>query len=116
MVKARLFHHEMHMTWPVAMPLQQFQQLADRPVIGNRVWYWYDRLEPKDTLFVTMHHSSLVRLLAAFILHIVLSIAVRFPNIDLYTFYWLSFCILHSAYHETWLAFRIMRNLGAVGL
>ena len=115
MVESRLLHHEMHVTRPVAMPLQHFQQLAHRSVIRNRVRYWHDRLEPKDSLRITVHHSSLVRLLATFVLHIVLSVAVRFPDVDLHSFYWLSFRVLHSADHETRLTFGVVCDLGTIG-
>ena len=115
MVEPRLLHHEMHVTRPVAMPLQHFQQLADRTIIRDRVRHWHDRLEPKDSFIITMHHSSLVRLLATFVLHIVLSIAVRFPNVDLHSFYWLPFCVLHGANHETRLTFGVVCDLGTIG-
>jgi len=62
-----------------------------------------------------MHHSSLIRLLATFVLHIVLSIAVRFPDVDLHSFYWVPFCVFHGADYETWLAFGVVCDLGAVG-
>ena len=115
MVKSRLLHHEVHMTWPVAMSLQHFQQLADRSIVWNRVRHWHDRLEPEDSVLVTMHHSSLVRLLAAFVLHIVFSIAVRFPDVDLHSFYWLSFCVFDGADHETWLALGVVCDLSTIG-
>jgi hypothetical protein len=62
-----------------------------------------------------MHHSSLIRLLATFVLHIVLPVAVRFPNVDLHSFYRLPFCVFHSADDEAWLALRIVCDLGTVG-
>ena len=62
-----------------------------------------------------MHHSSLVRLLATFVLHIVLSIAVRFPDVDLHSFYWVSFCVFHGADYETWFALGVVCDLGSIG-
>jgi hypothetical protein len=48
-------------------------------------------------------------------LHIVLSIAVRFPNVDLHSFYWLPFCVLHGANHETRLTFGVVCDLCTIG-
>jgi hypothetical protein len=115
MVKARLLHHEVHMTWPVAMPLQHFQQLPNWPIIRNRIRHWHDCFEPEHSFLIAMHHSSLIRLLAAFVLHIVLSITVRFPDVDFHSFYWLSFCVFDGADDETWLALGVVCDLGAVG-
>jgi hypothetical protein len=104
------------MTRPVTVPLQLLQQLTNRPIIRDRVRNRYNRLEPENPLSVAVHHSPLVRLLAAFILHIVLAVAVGFPDVDFYPFDGLAFSVFDRADYEAGLAVGVVGDLGAVGL
>lgn len=105
----------MHVARPVAMPLQQLEQLADWPIVRNRVWHRHDRLEPKEAFLVTVHHRSLIWLLPPLILHVVFALAVRLPDVYLDAGYRLAICAFHCADNETWLAIRIVCDLGTVG-
>lgn len=62
-----------------------------------------------------MHHSSLIRLLAALILHVVFPVAVCFPDVDLDAFHWLSVGVFDGADDEAGLAGRVVGDLSAVG-
>lgn len=108
MIIPGLLEHEVHMTRPVRMPLQQLEQLANRPIMRDRIRHWNDGLEPKDTLLVALHHTASVWSIAILVLYIVLSIAIGLPDIDLDSFDRFALCILDIAEHKTWLALWIM--------
>jgi hypothetical protein len=63
-----------------------------------------------------MHHSSLIRPFSSRVLHIVKALAVRLPDVDLHTFYWLAAGVFYGAEYETWFAFGIVGDLRAVRL
>lgn len=86
MIKTLLLKHEVHMTWPVAMPVEQLEQLPNRTIVGDRVRNRNDCLEPEDSVLVTLHHGSLIWAFPSWILDIILSTRICFPDIDLYAF------------------------------
>lgn len=47
------------------------------------VWHRYDGLEPKHALSITLHHSSLIWSFPSSILHIVETLAVCLPDVNL---------------------------------
>jgi hypothetical protein len=63
-----------------------------------------------------MHHSSLVRLLAAFVLHVVLSVAVSLPDVDFDAFDWLAFGVFDGADYQAGLTVGVVGDLSAVRL
>jgi hypothetical protein len=116
MVVARLLKHEVHVAWSVAMSLQQLQQLAYWPIVWYRVRHRHNRLEPKVALFITMHDSSLIGLIATRILYVVEPLAVRLPDIDLDICDWLAVGVLDGACYEAGFAVWIMGDLRSIGL
>lgn len=57
MIPSLLLKHEMHMSRPPRMPLQQFQQLPHWPIMGDGVADWYNCLEPELAIFVARHDT-----------------------------------------------------------
>jgi hypothetical protein len=104
------------MTRAIAVPLQHLQQLADRSVIWDGVGHGHYCLEPEDPLRIAMHHSSLVRLLAAFVLHVVLSVAVSLPDVDFDAFDRLAFGVFDGADYQAGLTVGVVGDLSAVRL
>jgi hypothetical protein len=47
-----LLKHEVHMTWPVGMTVQQLEQISHRPVVRNRIQHRDIGLEPKVPFFI----------------------------------------------------------------
>jgi hypothetical protein len=116
MIKPWLLKHEMHMTGSETVAFQSLQKLPYRSIMWDRIRHRDDGFEPKDPLFITVHHCPLVRTFAARILDIVISLAISFPDIDLDFLNWLATGIFDCAQNETWLAVRIMGDLGAICL
>lgn len=83
MIETLLLEHKVHMTWSVTMPVQQLEQLPHWTIIGNRIWNGNDCLEPKDSLLVAMHHSSLIWTFPSWILNIVFAAGICLPDVDL---------------------------------
>jgi len=96
------------------MPFQQLQQLPDWPIMRNRVWHRHNRLEPKHTLFIAVHHASSIGALAIAVLYVIMAGAVCLPDIDLDPFDRVSLNVFNGTDNETWLAFGIMGNQLAV--
>lgn len=96
------------------MPFQLDQQLPYGSIMRDGIGHGHESLEPNDSILVTMHHGSLIRSLAARVLHIIKPLAIRLPDINLDTFNWFSECIFEGAENETGLAIRIMGNLRAI--
>jgi len=87
------------------MPLQLRQQLAYRPVVRNRVGHGHDCVEPEHAPLVAMYHSAAVGLVASVVvLHIVLAVAVRLPDVDLDALHGLARRALDGAQHKQRLA------------
>jgi hypothetical protein len=63
-----------------------------------------------------MHHRSLIWRLATLILHIVLPVAVSFPDVDFDAFDRLAFGVFDRADYKARLAVGVVGDLGAVGL
>lgn len=100
-VEARFLKHEVHVTRPPAVPPQLRQQLAHRPVVRDGVGHGDDSVEPEDTLLVAVYHGAPVGLVAAVVvLHIVLAVAVRLPDVDLDALDRLARGALDGAKHE----------------
>lgn len=114
MIPPRLLKHKMHMCRPPRMSLQQLQQLSHRPIMRNRVWHRNNSIEPKYTVFITLHHTSAIWSLPICVLHVVMSCAICLPDIDLHTLNRISVHVLHGADYQTGLAFRIMRHVIAI--
>ena len=50
----------------------------------NRIWHRHNRMEPEHTFLITVYNSSPIRFAAPIlVLHVVLPVAVGFPDIDL---------------------------------
>lgn len=103
-----LFKHKMHVGRPPWMSLQKLQQLPYWPVVRNWVRHGHNRLEPKNSLLVTVHHAPPIRALPITMLHIVMTGAIRFPDINLHPFNRVSFYVLDCAENETWFALGIV--------
>ena len=114
MIKPLLLKHKMHMTRPPRMSAQPPQHLAHRPIIRDTIRHRHNRLEPKHTLLITMHHSPLIRPLSTRILHIIEALAVRFPNIDLDVFDWFAVCVFDVAEDEAGFAVGVVGDDAAV--
>ena len=114
MIKTLLLKHEMHMTRSPTMPPQFLQQLAYRPIIWNRIRHGYNPFEPKHTLIVTRNHCAAIGLVAAvLILHIVLAVGIRFPDVDFDAGDWGPGCGFHSAEDKQRCARGVGRDFGA---
>ena len=98
------------------MSLQHLQKLADRPIVRDRVRNWDNCFEPEDPLSIAVHHSSLVRLLLALVLHIVLSVAVGLPDVDFDAFDRLAFGVFDCADYQAGLAVGVVGDLSTVWL
>jgi len=81
----------------------------------NRIRHWHNRLEPEHALLVAVHHRSLIRTLATWVLHIVEAFAVRLPDIDLHALYGFAGGVLDVAEDEAGLAIGVVGYYGAVG-
>ena len=114
MIPALLFKHEMHMAWPIRMAMQQRQELAHGPVVGNGIRHRPDGLVPKVAVPVAPHHASPIRALAVRILHVVMSTRVRLPNVDLDVRDRRAVDALDTADAQQLLALRIGRHDAAV--
>ena len=97
------------------MSLQLHQQLANRAVVWNWVRHRHDSLEPEHTILIAVHHCSLIRTLAARVLHIVEAFAVRFPYVNLCALHRLASGVLDVAQDQTGFAVGVMGYDGAVG-
>lgn len=115
MIVSLLLEHKMHMTGPVAMPLQQLQQLAHGSIMRDRVGNGDDRLEPKVALLIALHHRPLIWPFSSRILHVVEPFAVRLPNVDLDALDRPSICIFDCAQDKAGFAVGIVGDCGAVG-
>jgi hypothetical protein len=66
------------------MPSQLHKQLAHRTIVRNRIRHGHDPLEPKQTLCVARHNRTPIRIIPPIrILHVVFTMAVCFPDINL---------------------------------
>ena len=81
----------------------------------NRIRHRHNRREPEQPLLITLHHSPLIRPFASGILHIVKSLTIRLPNINLDVLNRLPIGILDRTEHEARLPVRIVCYLGAIG-
>lgn len=114
MIVAWLLEHKVHVTWSHRMTSQLLQQLADRPVVGNRVRHGYNTPEPKHSVFIALHDASPVGAISFRMLHVVHARAVRLPDVDLDSFDRLSLHVFKGAEHEEGLAIRVMCHQVAV--
>lgn len=84
MIKAFFLKHKVHVTRSPAVSPQLGQQLAHRPVMWDGIWYRHDGMEPEHAFLITVYHSPAICLTpSVVVLHIVLAVAVRLPDIDL---------------------------------
>jgi hypothetical protein len=114
MIVSGFVKHEMHMARSVAVAFQTLQQFANRSIVGDGVRHWHDCLEPKQSVFVTVHHRSLVWTFTSRILNIVVSFAVRLPDVNLDAFDGFATSIFDCAENKARFAVRIMRDLGTI--
>lgn len=110
-----LSEHEMHMARPVAMSLQQLQQLAHGPIVRDGIRYRHDCLEPEDTLLVTVHHRTLIWPIAALVLNVIEAFAVCFPDVDLDSLDWFAGCVFDVAEDKAGFTVRVVGDGCAVG-
>lgn len=64
------------------MSLEHLQQLADRPIVRNRITHRLNSLEPELTIGVALHDAALAWPLPIRVLHVVVARRVRLPNVD----------------------------------
>ena len=116
MIEACLLKHEVHMTGPVGMSLERLQQLANWPIMRNRVRNWHNRLEPENTLFVALHNRTTLGRCTVLVLHVVKALAVGLPDINLGALNWLAIRVFDIAENQTWRSLRVVRDGAAVVL
>ena len=108
MVVARLIEHEVHVTRSVWMAFQQLEQFANGSVVWNRIWHWYNGIEPEVALVITLHDCTPVWLLTSGVLYVVEAFAVCFPDVDFGVWDGFAGGILYCADDETWLTIWIV--------
>lgn len=64
------------------MPLEPAQQLAHRPVVGDRIRHRDDGLEVEHAVAVGLEHGAAVGSGALRVLHVVEALGVRLPHVD----------------------------------
>lgn len=117
MIEPRLLKHEMHMTGPPTVPAQFLQQLSHRSVIWNRIRHGHNGVEPEHTLLVTVYYGAAVGLGApVVVLHVILAVAVRLPDIDFHASHRVASGRLDSAQDEQRVPIRVGRDGEAVGI
>ena len=110
-----LVKHEMHMARPPAMPPQLGQQLPHRPVVWNWIWHGYNGMEPEQAVLVAVYDGSTVCLVPpVVVLHVVLAVAVCFPDVYLDALNGLAGGGLDGAEHEERIAVGIRGDGEAV--
>jgi hypothetical protein len=82
MIPPLLLEHKMHMRRPPGMAMQLLQQLADRPIVRNRITNGPDGLEPKGTFLIRLHDRSAVGRVALGALHVIVPRRIRLPDVD----------------------------------
>lgn len=82
----------------------------------NRIRHRHNSLEPKDTLFITLHYRSPIRLRSLRILHVVEALGVSLPDIDFHAADSFAACVFDGAEHETGFSVWVMRDCASVGL
>lgn len=97
------------------MPAEQLQELPHGAVVRDRVAYGLDALEPEAALRVRHHDASLGRLIAACVLHVVVSAAVCLPDVDLDPGNGVPRGVLDCAERDHRLALRVRRHARPVG-
>jgi hypothetical protein len=117
MIIAWLLEHEMHMTRSPRMSPKQPQHLPHRSIIRNAIRHGHNRFKPKHALVITTYHGPPIRLFPAvvLVLHVVHTLTVRFPYIDLGVVYRRAGRGLDGAQAEQWLAFRVGADAGPGG-
>ena len=66
--------HKVNVRRPPAVAVQQLQQLADRPVVRDRIADGLDALEPEAALLVADHDAPLAGRVAVRVLHVVVAL------------------------------------------
>ena len=115
MIPPLLLKHKMHMRRPPRMSLQQLQQLSNRPIVGNRVRYRHNCLEPKHALLVAIHHTSPIGPLSIAVLDVIMPCTIRLPNVNLHALNWVPAHVFYGAENETRLPFGVVRHQVPVG-
>jgi hypothetical protein len=115
MIKPFFLKHKVHVTRSPAVSPQLSQQLAYRPVMWNGIWYRHDGMEPKHAFLIAVYHGPAICLTpSVVVLHIVLAVAVRLPDIDLNPLNRLARRRLDGAEHEKRLSVGVGRDGEAV--
>jgi hypothetical protein len=115
MIEPFFLKHKVHVTRSPAVSPQLSQQLAHRPVMWNGIWYRHDGMEPENAVFVAMYDGPAICLTpSVVVLHIVLAVAVRLPDIDLDALDRLARRRLDGTEHEKRLSIRVGRDREAV--
>ena len=116
MIKAIFRKHEMHMTRTVAMPFQFNEQFADRSIMRNRIRHRNNGLEPENPIAVAGHNGSLIRTVAAGVLHVVEALGVGLPDVDFDVGDRSARGIFDGTQNKAGLAVGIMGDLRPIGL
>lgn len=67
---------------PVRLPIQQVQQHAHRPIIGHRVIHRPDAIDEEPPILVRVELPATVRPVPLGVLHVVLAVPVRLPDVE----------------------------------
>ena len=83
--------------------------------MGNGVWNWCNRTEPKHALGVTGHHAAAIGPLPARVLHIIVARGIGLPDIDLHVGDGVAVGVVDGADDEEGFAGGIVGDGGAGG-
>jgi hypothetical protein len=109
-----LLEHEVHMTRPVRVSVECFEQLPHRPVIRDRIRHRQDRFEPEVPSLITGQDSSAIRTSPVSMLDVVEAFRVRLPDVDACVGDWIPFYIFERAKDQQGLAVCVLRDQAAV--
>lgn len=102
------------MAGSIAMAIQTFQELSNRPIVGNRIGHWNNGIKVYDAILVTCDNRATVRLFSVGILYIVETFGIGFPNVNGDARDRSPTCIFNGANSKKRLAVRIIGDLVAV--
>lgn len=96
------------------MPLERLEQLANRPVMRNRIRHRHDSLEPELAVGVALQHRASLGRRPVRVLHVVEALAVGLPDVDLGVRDRPPGGVAQCAQHQTGLALRVVGDGRAV--
>lgn len=98
----------MHVTRAITVSFQLDEQLSDWSVGWNWIGNWHDGFEPESAVLITTQDCTLVWPVSPRVLHIIETLAVCFPNVNLDALDRLAVGVSDVAYYKAVLAFRIV--------